>query len=78
MKVSGQLHVPAALPPMKEPLGPRAGLEAVVRRKIPIPLPGLKPPTSQPVAQSYTTELSRLLFQWGNIDLNLYTELRNR
>jgi hypothetical protein len=43
MEVSGQLHVLAALPPGKEPLvsigwvGPRAVLEAVVKRKIPSP-----------------------------------------
>jgi hypothetical protein len=34
-------------------LGPRAGLDAVVRRKI--SLPGLEPPIIQPVAQSCTT-----------------------
>jgi len=39
----GQLHTPTALPPRKEPLvsigwvGPRAVLEAVVKRKIPSP-----------------------------------------
>jgi len=42
MEVRGKLHTPAALPPRKEPLvpigqkagwGPRAGLDAVVRRK---------------------------------------------
>jgi len=41
MEVSGQLHAPAALPTGKDPLvthwiegwmGPRAGLEAVVKR----------------------------------------------
>jgi len=41
MEVSGQLHAPAALLPRKEPLwmggwvGPRAGLDTVVKRKIP-------------------------------------------
>jgi hypothetical protein len=39
-------------------MGPRAGLDAVV--KISQPLPGLKPPIIQPVAQRYTTELSQL------------------
>jgi hypothetical protein len=43
MEVSGQLHVMAALPPGKERLvsitiggwvGPRAGMDAVVKRKI--------------------------------------------
>jgi hypothetical protein len=45
MEVSGQLHAPAALPPEKAPgthwiggwVGPRAVLEAVVKRKIPSP-----------------------------------------
>jgi hypothetical protein len=45
MDVSGQLHTPAALPPGKEPdthriggwVGPRAILDAVVKRKIPSP-----------------------------------------
>jgi hypothetical protein len=46
MKVSGQLHTPAALFLEKEPhwiggwVGPKAGLEAVERRKI---LPGIEP-----------------------------------
>jgi hypothetical protein len=44
MEVSGQLYDPAALPPGKEPprthwtggwVGPRAVLDAVVKRKIP-------------------------------------------
>jgi hypothetical protein len=44
MEVSGQLHAPVALHPRKEPLlrigyqvwvGPRAVLDAVVKRKIP-------------------------------------------
>jgi hypothetical protein len=34
-------------------VGPRAGLDIVV--------PGLEPPIIQPVAQSYITEISRLL-----------------
>jgi len=43
MELSGQLHAPAASPPRKELLvliggsvGPRAGLDAVVKGKIPI------------------------------------------
>jgi hypothetical protein len=53
MEVSGQLHAPAALLPEKEPLvthwiagwvGPRAVLDAVVKRKI-----------SQPLSRSYFT-----------------------
>jgi hypothetical protein len=42
-------------------VGLRAGLDAVVKKKISRPLPGLEPPIIQPVAQRYTTELSRLL-----------------
>jgi hypothetical protein len=34
------------------------------------PLPGLKPPVIQPVAQGYTTELSRLLSR--NIEIKIY------
>jgi hypothetical protein len=45
MEVSGQFHAPAALPPGKEPwyhwirdwVGPRAVLDAVVKRRIPSP-----------------------------------------
>jgi hypothetical protein len=40
---------------------PRAGLNTVVKRKIPNALPGLEPPTIQSVAQRYTTELSQHL-----------------
>jgi hypothetical protein len=41
-------------------VGPRADLDAVVKRKIPSPYLDLNPPNIQPVTQSYTTELSRL------------------
>jgi hypothetical protein len=70
MEVIGQLHVPAALPPGKEPpvthwtggwVGPRAGLDAVVKRKILSPCRQSNPPIIQPVTQRCTTELSRLL-----------------
>jgi hypothetical protein len=65
MKVSGQLHAPAFLPPGKEPHGthwignwvnPRAVLDAVVKRKIPSPLQesNLRTPIVQPVAQRNT------------------------
>jgi hypothetical protein len=40
--------------------GPRAGLDAVVKRKIPSPCRVSNPQIIQPVAQRYTTELSRL------------------
>jgi hypothetical protein len=43
-------------------VGPRASLDAVVKRKNSQPLPGLEPLIMQPVAQRYTTELSQLLF----------------
>jgi hypothetical protein len=69
MEVSGQLHAPAALPPGKEPLVP-IGQEAGWApepvwmrwwREISQPLPGLKPPIIQSIAQCYATELSQLL-----------------
>jgi hypothetical protein len=48
-------------------MGPRAGLDMVVKRKIPSPYqflnPGLEHPIIQPVAQCYTTELSWLPLQ---------------
>jgi hypothetical protein len=69
MEVSGQLHVPAAFPQEKSPCKPldrrldgsqsqygRGGEE-----KNSQPLLGLEPPIIQPVAQSYTIELSPLL-----------------
>jgi hypothetical protein len=60
MEVSGKLHVPAALPPGKKlwyPLNRRLGWRG--EEKNFQPLPGLEPPIIQPVAQRYTTELSR-------------------
>jgi len=60
--VSDQLHVPAPLPPEKEPtvpfqcgwVVPRAGLDAVAKkRKHPFPAPAKDEPlTIQPVARS--------------------------
>jgi hypothetical protein len=41
-------------------VSPRAGLDAVVKRKIPSPYRDSNPPIVQPEAQCYTTELSRL------------------
>jgi hypothetical protein len=62
MKLSGQLHDLAALPPEKNPgthwiggrVGPTVGLDAVVKRKIPTPLRESNPrtPIVKPVAQS--------------------------
>jgi hypothetical protein len=66
---SGQLHAPAALPPGKNPLNPldrrlgglqsRSGHSGAEKNSE--PLSGFKPSIIQPVVQSYTTELSRLL-----------------
>jgi len=59
MKVSGQLHAPAALPPGKEPMvwirggvGPSAVLDTVVKREIPSSRRGSNPktPIVQPLA----------------------------
>jgi hypothetical protein len=59
MEVSGHFQAPAALPPEKEPpdthlikgwVGPRAVLDAVVKRKIPSPCRDSKPRT--PIVQS--------------------------
>jgi hypothetical protein len=69
MKVSGQLHAPAALSPRERApgthwiggwVGPRAVLDAVVKRKIHTPT-GTRNIDHKPVAQRYTTELSQLL-----------------
>jgi len=55
--VGGQLYIPAALPPGKQPVthliggwvGPRASLDtAVVKRKIPSPCWDLNPQSSSP------------------------------
>jgi hypothetical protein len=64
MEVSGQLHAPAALPPERDPgthwiggwVGPRAVLDAVVKKKIPGPRRESNPTTLlvQPVVQRYT------------------------
>jgi hypothetical protein len=65
MEVSSQLHAQAALPPRKRApgthwiggwVGPRAGLEAVVKRKIPSTHRESNSRTAivQPVAQRYT------------------------
>jgi hypothetical protein len=65
MEVSGQLHAPAALSPREGApgthciggwVGPRAVLDAVVKRKIPSPRweSNRRTPIVQPVAQRYT------------------------
>jgi hypothetical protein len=64
----GQLNAPAALPPGKTPLypldrrlsGPKSRSGRGGEEKNSQPLPGLEAQTIQPVAQRYTTELSRL------------------
>jgi hypothetical protein len=52
MEASGQLHTPAILPQKKELLithwiggwvGPKAGLDAVEKKKISFPLPRIEP-----------------------------------
>jgi hypothetical protein len=68
VEVSSQLHAPAALLTGKEPLvsldrrlgGPQRRSERGGEEKNSHFLPGLKSPIIQPVAQRYTTELSRL------------------
>jgi hypothetical protein len=64
MEANGQLHAPAALPPWKDPpvpngwgwVGPKAVLDAVIKRKIPSPRRESNPktPTVQPVVSRYT------------------------
>jgi hypothetical protein len=64
MKVSDQLHAPATLFPGKNPgthwiggwVGPRAVLDAVLKRKIPSPRQesNLRTPIVQPVSSRYT------------------------
>jgi hypothetical protein len=39
-------------------VGPRAGLDAVVKRKIPSPCRDSNPPIIQPVAKRYTTKIN--------------------
>jgi hypothetical protein len=59
MRVGGQLHTPAALPPGKRPgthciggwMGPRAGLDGCGKSR---PPPGFDTRTVQPVASRYT------------------------
>jgi hypothetical protein len=65
MEVSGQLRVPAALPPGKDsvvPIGEETGLQSRSRRggeeKNSPPLPGHETPIIQTVAQRCITELS--------------------
>jgi hypothetical protein len=69
--VSGQLHTPAALSPGKGPWypldmklgGPQSRSGRGAEENNWKPLLGLEPPIIQPVAQSYTAELCRLLLK---------------
>jgi hypothetical protein len=72
MEMSGQLHAPTALPPVKQPWYPfnrrlggsqsRSGSSGEEKNSQPVA--GLEPPIIQPVAQSYTAELSGSSFIW--------------
>jgi hypothetical protein len=79
MKVSGQLHASTALLPGKRSprthwiggwVGRRAVLDAVVKRKIPIPWWESNPrtPIVQPVAQRYT---DRTIMALGHVKLDM-------
>jgi hypothetical protein len=76
MEVSGQLHASAALHPLKEhPLdrrlgGPQSRSGRGGEEKNSQPLPGLEPPTIQPVAQRYTAEI--LILDNPSLILSLY------
>jgi hypothetical protein len=84
MEVSSQLQVPAALPHLqaKSPgthwiggwVGPRAVLDAVVKRKIPSPPQESNPRTSivQPVVQRYTDWAITALWKQG-AEENIWT-----
>jgi hypothetical protein len=75
MEVSGQLHAPAALLPENEPLvpldrrlgGPQSRTGRSDEEINSQSLSGIEPPTIQPIAQRYTTELFRVL---PNINLD--------
>jgi hypothetical protein len=62
MEVSGQFHAPVTVPEGKKPCfplyrrlgGPQGLSGSGVEDENPQPLPGLEPPTIQPVAQRYT------------------------
>jgi hypothetical protein len=79
MELSGQLHVPAALPQGKSPwypldrrLGGPQSLDAVVKRKIPSPRRESNPrtPIVQAVAQRYT--------DWAITALVHYNQFRKK
>jgi hypothetical protein len=86
MEMSGRIHAPAALPEGKSlwypldrrPGGPQSqsgrGGEEINSQ----PLSGLESPIVQPVAQRYTTELSRLLPNVHKIFINFEAEKTNQ
>jgi hypothetical protein len=83
MEASGQLHVPAALPPGKElqyPLdrrlgGPQSRSGHGGEERNFQPLLGREPSINQPIAQRYTNELSRLLLDFLHIVFKYYGNL---
>jgi hypothetical protein len=54
-------------------VGSRAIMDAVVKRKIPSPYRDSNPPIIQPVAQRYTTGLSRIPVQGITLQLSFVT-----
>jgi hypothetical protein len=65
-------------------VGPRASLDTVEKRKIPSPYRDSNPTFIQPVAQRYTTELSRIVqkyyiptvyYIWVTIDIFIFLSL---
>jgi hypothetical protein len=74
MEVSGQLHASTSLPPGKSPdihlirgwLDPRIGLVAVAKRKKPLSLPGIEPPSSSPYLSPYTDLATPALLYKGD------------
>jgi hypothetical protein len=88
MEVCGQLHAPAALPPRERALGthwkggwlgPRAVLDAVVKRNIPSlhRESNLRAPIVQSVAQRYTDRAIMALGVRFNLIKNEISEMRN-
>jgi hypothetical protein len=83
MEVSGQLHTPPLYPQGKSPWyplerrlgGPHSWPGRGGEEKNSKPLPGFEPLVIQPVAQSYTTELSWILL-WYCIFQSFFRELR--
>jgi hypothetical protein len=74
MEVSGQIHDPAALPQVKSLrysldrgwVGPRAGLDAIEKRKILVPV-GNRTPTGRPSSLQYSRYAYWAIPQYSNI-----------